>query len=61
MEKKITTLVLVHQGEKVLLGMKKRGFGQGRWNGFGGKLHEGETIEQAAKRETFEEAGVQVG
>jgi 8-oxo-dGTP diphosphatase/2-hydroxy-dATP diphosphatase len=58
MEKKIMTLVLVRQGNKILLGMKKRGFGQGRWNGFGGKLAEGETIEQAAKRELFEEAGI---
>lgn len=22
-----------------MLGMKKRGFGAGRWNGFGGKFH----------------------
>ena len=35
--------------------MKKRGFGQGRWNGFGGKLKEGESIEDAAKRELYEE------
>ena len=41
--------------------MKKRGFGKGRWNGFGGKVKEGETIEEAAKRETFEEAGIVVG
>lgn len=60
MEKKVVTLILVHQGSKILLGMKKRGFGVGRWNGFGGKLHEGETIEQAAKRETREEANITV-
>lgn len=52
------TLVIIQQGDKVLLGMKKRGFGAGRWNGFGGKLHNGETIEHAAKRETFEEANI---
>lgn len=40
--------------------MKKRGFGQGRWNGFGGKLEENETIEEAAKREVLEEAGLVV-
>ena len=29
-------LLREHQGVKeVLLGMKKRGFGQGKWNGFG--------------------------
>jgi 8-oxo-dGTP diphosphatase/2-hydroxy-dATP diphosphatase len=56
--KKITTLCIVHQHPKILLGMKKRGFGAGRWNGFGGKVGEGETIEQAAKRELFEEASI---
>lgn len=34
---KIGTLCLVTDGAKILLGMKKEGFGQGRWNGFGGK------------------------
>jgi mutator protein MutT len=38
--------------------MKKRGFGQGRWNGVGGKLDAGETIEQALVRECQEEIGV---
>ena len=38
--------------------MKKRGFGAGRWNGFGGKVEAGETIEVAAKRETEEECGI---
>ncbi len=55
---KILTLCIVQQGDKVLLGMKKRGFGAGRWNGFGGKVHEGETVEQAATRELQEEAGI---
>ena len=47
---RLYTLVLVVQPERVLLGMKKRGFGAGRWNGFGGKVEEGETIEDGAKR-----------
>lgn len=55
---KLLTLCIVHQGDKVLLGMKKRGFGTGRWNGFGGKLHEGETLLEALIRETKEESGV---
>ncbi len=54
------TLCLIHRGDQVLLGMKKRGFGQGRWNGFGGKVHAGETILEAAGRELQEEAGVAV-
>lgn len=49
--KKILTLCIIHQENKVLIGMKKRGFGEGRWNGFGGKVQENETIEEAAKRE----------
>ena len=44
------TLVLVIEGNKILLGLKKRGFGVGWWNGFGGKINNEETIEEAAKR-----------
>lgn len=40
--------------------MKKRGFGQGRWNGFGGKVKEGEEVVEAAKRELAEEVGILV-
>ena len=58
--KKILTLCIIRQDNKILLGMKKRGFGAGRWNGFGGKLHAGETIEEALKRETFEEARIHI-
>ncbi|MDD5606499.1 MAG: 8-oxo-dGTP diphosphatase [Candidatus Pacebacteria bacterium] len=58
--KKILTLCVIHQHPKILLGMKKRGFGAGRWNGFGGKLEKGESIEQAAKRETKEEIGIEI-
>lgn len=59
--KKVLTLCMLHQHPRILLGLKKRGFGAGRWNGFGGKLQPGETIEQAAKREFLEEANIQVG
>lgn len=58
--KKLLTLCIIHQHPKVLLGMKKRGFGAGRWNGFGGKVSATETIEAAAKREIQEETGVEV-
>ncbi len=57
---KILTLCLIHQHPQVLLGLKKRGFGEGRWNGFGGKLEENETIEEAAKREVLEEIGIEI-
>lgn len=49
---------MVIQENKILLGMKKRGFGAGRWNGFGGKVEEGETIEEGARRELTEEIGI---
>ena len=60
MNKKILTLCIIHQHPKILLGMKKRGHGEGKWNGFGGKVEEGETIEEAARRETREEAGIEI-
>ena len=58
--RKILTLCLVLRENQILLGMKKRGFGAGRWNGFGGKVEAGETIEVAAKRETEEECGIAI-
>ena len=58
--KKVMTLVVVYNDEKILLAMKKRGFGAGRWNGYGGKVLDSETIEESAKREFEEESGVSV-
>ncbi|HSX36617.1 MAG TPA: 8-oxo-dGTP diphosphatase [Patescibacteria group bacterium] len=55
--KQYTLLFLVRKGE-ILLALKKRGFGQGKWNGVGGKVEPGETLEQAAVRECQEEIGV---
>jgi len=52
-----------HKYKELLLAMKKRGFGVGKWNGVGGKFdyEKGDqNIEQTAIRETEEEIGVQV-
>jgi 8-oxo-dGTP pyrophosphatase MutT (NUDIX family) len=56
--RQVTTLALIEDGDKVLLAMKKRGFGEGWWNGYGGKVAEGETIEKAMVRELEEESGL---
>lgn len=53
------TLCILRRPGEVLLAMKKRGFGAGRWNGVGGKPQEGDlTIEHTALREMEEEIGV---
>ncbi|MCX6709917.1 MAG: 8-oxo-dGTP diphosphatase [Candidatus Woesearchaeota archaeon] len=51
---------LIEKDRKILLGMKKRGFGEGKYNGFGGKLLDTESIEEAAVRELREESGIRV-
>lgn len=55
---KLYTLSFVHEPQRILLGMKKKGFGTGLWNGFGGKVEPGEAIETAARRELHEETGL---
>lgn len=57
----VETLVIVYRNDEVLLGLKGRNFGKGKWNGFGGKLQEGESLEGCARRETFEEVGIELG
>ena len=52
------TLCIPCEDNSVLLGFKKRGFGAGQWNGFGGKVEDSETIEAAAHRELYEESGL---
>jgi 8-oxo-dGTP pyrophosphatase MutT (NUDIX family) len=57
--KDVTLCYLVdNNSSKVLLALKKRGFGAGKLNGVGGKLLKGESIEKAMLRETKEEIGV---
>lgn len=56
--KKLMTLCFAREEKRILLGLKKRGFGQNRWNGFGGKVDKGEIIYESAVRKAKEEAGI---
>lgn len=52
------TLLFLLKYNQILLAMKKRGFGQGRFNGVGGKPNQDENIFDTTIRETQEEIGV---
>lgn len=52
------TLLFFRKDNQILLAMKKRGFGAGKWNGVGGKIEQGETIEDALVRESIEEVSM---
>lgn len=54
------TLVYLVDTSKICLALKKRGFGAGNYNGYGGKLEEGETVLQGAVREVYEESLVRI-
>lgn len=58
MNKIETTLCLLKKEDSILLAMKKRGFGVGKYNGVGGKIEKNETPEQTMIRETKEEINV---
>jgi len=51
-------LTFIRRQKQLLLILKKRGLGHGKFNAPGGRLEPGETIEQAAVRETQEEVGL---
>ncbi|KAL9642590.1 hypothetical protein ABK040_011155 [Willaertia magna] len=57
---KLFTLLFVQKPKtkQILLGLKKRGFGANRLNGFGGKIEDKETIRGATLREFIEESGL---
>ena len=57
---KIANICFLLKKDEVLLAMKKRGFVVGKWNGPGGKVKTGETVEKSVAREIKEEVGVEV-
>lgn len=58
MRKIETTLLLLRKDDEILLALKKKGFGEGKYNGVGGKLEPGETPDQAMLREAEEEIAI---
>lgn len=55
------TLCNVIDGGRILLQKKSAGkFGEGMWNGAGGKLKPGETPQDGVEREVYEETGLKV-
>ena len=58
MKKLETTLLILRREDEILLAKKKRGFGTGKYNGVGGKIESGETVEDAMIRECIEEIHV---
>ena len=55
---KLLNLIFILRDRQVLLGLKKRGFGKGKWNGFGGKVEVEETMLESVLRELEEESGL---
>lgn len=60
MQAKTLCFLLRSTPPEVLLGLKKRGFGAGKYAGFGGGVEAGESIEAATARELVEETGIEV-
>ncbi|MDY3974601.1 8-oxo-dGTP diphosphatase [uncultured Veillonella sp.] len=58
--KPTTLCLIINEKNQILLGRKKRGFGAGKYNGFGGKKQDDESFRACAVREIFEEVSLVV-
>ena len=52
--------VIVVKDGKILIGRRLGSYDKGTWHFPGGKLEFGESFEECAKRETFEETGIRI-
>ena len=60
---KLATLCYVQRDNKTLMlyrNKKENDYHEGKWNGLGGKFEAGETPEECAIREVYEESGLRV-
>tara|TARA_Y100001968_G_scaffold289592_1_gene292716 strand:+ start:163 stop:624 length:462 start_codon:yes stop_codon:yes gene_type:complete len=60
---KLGTLCYITDGEKTLMlhrVKKENDMHEGKWNGLGGKLEEGESPEECVIREVYEESGLKI-
>ncbi len=60
---KLATLCYIKRDGKTLMiyrNKKENDYHEGKWNGIGGKLEQGETPEECAVREIYEETGLTV-
>ena len=56
----VNVCYIVNAKDEVLLQLKRRGFGKGKWNGPGGKIKSHETPEESVVREVKEETGISI-
>ncbi|MFH1311036.1 MAG: 8-oxo-dGTP diphosphatase [Nanoarchaeota archaeon] len=57
---RIETVAIVQRNPRILLGMKKKRFGKGKYNGFGGGVKKGEKETEAVIRECEEEVNIEI-
>ena len=57
---KVGVGVYIEKEGKILLGKRKNAHGEGNWCPPGGHLEFGEEVEECAKREVLEEAGIEI-
>lgn len=57
---KVGVGVMITRGDKILLGKRKGAHGEATYGWAGGHVEFGETLEETARREVFEETGLEV-